>query len=67
MPVLNFKEIPEAHKGSGLQDTFELFARDFLVFMGYTIVVDPSRGADGGSDLIVEEKRTQPTTLCQRP
>lgn len=30
MPILDFKEIPEAHKATGLQDTFELFARDFL-------------------------------------
>ncbi|NOQ77594.1 MAG: hypothetical protein GQ475_07405 [Methylococcaceae bacterium] len=58
MPVLNFKEIPEAHKASGLQDTFELFARDFLLFMGYKIIVDPDRGADGGVDLIVDESRT---------
>ena len=58
MAVLDFKEIPEAHKTSGLQDTFELFARDFLSFMGYKIITDPDRGADGGVDLIVEEKRT---------
>jgi len=58
MPVLDFKEIPEAHKATGLQDTFELFARDFLSFMGYKIITDPDRGADGGVDLIVEEKRT---------
>ncbi|MBQ0398668.1 restriction endonuclease [Providencia rettgeri] len=58
MPVLDFKEIPEAHKATGLQDTFELFARDFLLFMGYKIITDPDRGADGGVDLIVEEKRT---------
>lgn len=30
MPVLDFKEIPEAHKATGFQDTFELFARYFL-------------------------------------
>lgn len=58
MPVLDFKEIPEAHKATGLQDTFELFARDFLSFMGYKIISHPDRGADGGADLIVEEKRT---------
>ncbi len=58
MAILNFKEISEAHKASGLQDTFELFARDFLSFMGYKIVTDPNRGADGGADLVVEEKRT---------
>lgn len=58
MPVLDFKEIPEAHKATGLQDTFELFARDFLSFIGYKIISHPDRGADGGADLIVEEKRT---------
>lgn len=58
MAILDFKEIPEAHKASGMQDTFELFARDFLLFMGYKIITDPDRGADGGVDLIVEEKRT---------
>ena len=57
MSALDFKEIPEAHKGSGLQDTFELFARDFLFYCGYEIVEDPSRGADGGKDLVVIEKR----------
>lgn len=58
MPVLDFKEIPEAHKATGHQDTFELFARDFLFFMGYKIISPPDRGADGGADLIIEEKRT---------
>ncbi|MFA6055269.1 MAG: restriction endonuclease [Thermodesulfovibrionales bacterium] len=58
MPILDFKEIPEAHKATGLQDTFELFARDFLSFMGYKVITDPDRGSDGGVDLIVEEKRT---------
>ncbi len=58
MPVLDFKEIPEAHKATGFQDTFELFARDFLSLIGYKIISHPNRGADGGADLIVEEKRT---------
>lgn len=57
MPAIDFKEIPEAHLGSGLQDTFELFARDFLAYLGYEIKEDPSRGADGGKDLIVIERR----------
>lgn len=39
--VLDFKEIPEANTGSGLQDTFELFTRDFLSFLGYRIIQDP--------------------------
>lgn len=58
MPILEFKEIPEAHIANGLQDTFELFARDFLQFMGYRIIYNPDRGPDGGKDLIVEELRT---------
>lgn len=58
MPVLDFKEIPEAHISEGLQDTFELFSRDFLSFFGYEVVSDPDRGADGGVDLVVQERRT---------
>ncbi|WP_428737437.1 restriction endonuclease [Sulfurimonas sp.] len=57
MPVLDFKEIPEAHIASGKQDTFELFARDFLEYVGYKIISEPDRGADGGKDIIVEEIR----------
>lgn len=53
--VLDFKEIPQANKGTGAQDTFELFTRDFLSFLGYRIVQDPDRGADGKKDLIVDE------------
>lgn len=58
MPVLDFKEIPEAHISDGLQDTFEMFSRDFLSFFGYEVISDPGRGADGGVDLIVQERRT---------
>jgi hypothetical protein len=57
MSAIDFKEIPEAHLGSGLQDTFELFARDFLGHLGYKIEEDPSRGADGGKDIVVIEER----------
>jgi len=57
MPVLDFREIPEANKNSGKQDTFELFARDFLEYLGYSIIHGPDRGADGGKDLIVKEIR----------
>lgn len=52
---LDFKEIPQANIGSGLQDTFELFTRDFLQYLGYRIVSNPDRGADGKKDLIVDE------------
>lgn len=56
--LIDFTEIPIANSGKGDQDTFELFARDFLKQMGFTIVEDPSRGADGGKDIIVTETRT---------
>jgi hypothetical protein len=58
MAALDFREIPEAHLGSGLQDTFELFARDFLSFVGYQVQGSPSRGADGGKDVVVVERRS---------
>lgn len=57
MALLNFKEIPEAGKASGHQDTFELFGREVLELLGFKIIQGPSRGADGGKDLIVEEVR----------
>jgi hypothetical protein len=57
MPVLDFREIPEAHLATGHQDRFELFARDFLEYLGYGIVESPSRGSDGGKDLIVLDVR----------
>lgn len=53
--ILDFKEIPEANKGGGLQDTFELFAREFLKSRGYRVISDPNRGPDGKVDFIVEE------------
>jgi hypothetical protein len=58
MPQLNFKEIPQANIPSGEQDTFELFARDFLELFGFKALSGPDRGADLGRDLIVQETRT---------
>jgi hypothetical protein len=57
MPVLDFKEIPEANAADGKQDSFELFARDFLQSLGYKILEGPDRGIDGGRDIIVLEVR----------
>ncbi|MGP1677270.1 MAG: restriction endonuclease [Burkholderiales bacterium] len=57
MPVFDFKEIPTAASGAS-RDQFELFAREFLEFMGFTVLVGPDRGTDAGRDLIVEELRT---------
>lgn len=55
--ILDFTEIPKANTGDGYQDTFELFARDFLELLGYEIFQHPDRGADGKKDLIVIESR----------
>ena len=53
--ILDFKEIPAANGNDGLQDTFELFTRDLLQYLGYRIIENPDRGADSKRDLIVEE------------
>ena len=55
--IINFTEIPVANSGSGLQDTFEMFARDFLQELGYIIVSGPDRGPDNQKDLIIDEVR----------
>jgi hypothetical protein len=55
--LIDFREIPKANTGNGDQDTFELFARDFLSVYGYEVVVEPSRGADGGQDIKIKETR----------
>ncbi len=57
MPQLDFKEIAQANVASGEQDTFELFARDFLELLGYKALSGPDRGSDLGRDLIVLETR----------
>jgi len=53
--IIDFTEIPQANVPNGQQDKFELFAREFLNYMGYRIIEEPSRGADGGKDLVVDE------------
>jgi hypothetical protein len=58
MALIDFKEIPKANGGCGSQDAFELFARDFFETLEFQIEEDPDRGADGGRDLIIIEKRT---------
>jgi hypothetical protein len=55
MPAIDFTEIPPANSRDGSQDTFELFARDFLAALGFNIEEGPSRGADRGKDLLVCE------------
>ncbi len=58
--MIDFTEIPKANTGSGDQDTYEKFCRDFLHELGFSIIQEPSRGADGGMDLKVEEMRKGP-------
>ncbi|MBB2754540.1 UNVERIFIED_ORG: hypothetical protein GGI57_005275 [Rhizobium aethiopicum] len=55
--MLDFTEIPGAGGGPN-RDRFELFAREFLRLLAFEIVEGPNRGADGGADLIVREKRS---------
>jgi len=55
MPILDFKEIPEAHLASGKQDSFELFARDYFEYCSYDIIEGPDRGVDEGRDIIIKE------------
>lgn len=57
MSIIDFTEIPRANISSGEQDAFELFSRDLLDHLGYKILSEPSRGPDGGVDIIVEESR----------
>jgi hypothetical protein len=59
MAILKLTEIPNAQSGPE-RDQFELFAREFLHYAGFQILEHPSRGADAGADLIVEETRTGP-------
>lgn len=54
--MIDFREIPKANQGPET-DTFELFARDFLKQIGYVIIENPARGADGGADMIVKDIR----------
>jgi hypothetical protein len=58
MPLLDFSEISRADIANGAQDTFEMFAREFLELFGFRTVSGPDRGADLGRDLVVEERRT---------
>lgn len=58
MAALDFKEIAQANLGSGSQDSFELFTRDFLEFLGYKIVLALRGEQIGGKDVVVEEQRT---------
>ena len=58
MPAVDFREIVLTNDGPGLQDSWELFARDFLAMLGFEVEQGPDRGADSGRDLVVLERRT---------
>ncbi len=53
--IIDFKEIPVANGSEGEQDRFEQFACDFFETCQYSIEYRPSRGPDGGKDLIIKE------------
>ena len=55
MPILDFKEIAEAHIPNGKQDTFEMFCQQVLQHLGFSIESVPDRGPDGGKDLLCIE------------
>ena len=52
---LNFKEIPKSNLNNRLQDSFVLFAHEFLQYLGYHIVSDTNEITCGGTEFIVEE------------
>lgn len=64
--LINFNEIPSQSDSQQLSDSFELFARDFLQNLGFEIVSDPNRGADGKKDLIIKEIRQSTTGLAKK-
>lgn len=52
VPRIDFKEIPSPTFESQDRDLFEKFCREFLIeILGFTIISDPCRGADGGIDI----------------
>lgn len=53
--TIDFTEIPPANSSDGKQDRFELFAREMLKTIGFEILEQPDRGADGGKDILVSE------------
>lgn len=58
MPTLDLTEIPSPRDGMKGFDAFELFAREFLEFLGFKVISQPARGPDGGKDLVVKEVRS---------
>lgn len=55
MALIDFTDIPPANADRKDQNIFEMFARDFFWSLSYKIEAGPSRGPDGGKDLIVIE------------
>lgn len=57
MALVDFEEIPSSKGGQPGQDSWVLFAREYLSAIGLTIESGPDRGPDSGRDLLVIEKR----------
>lgn len=56
MAQVDLREIPAIEPAGASGTHFELFARDFLSGMGFTVIEGPDRGQDDGRDLLVEEQ-----------
>lgn len=46
-------------------ESWEFFATDFLISLGYTVIQYPSRGADGGMDALVEVNKNKYLVSCK--
>jgi len=56
LAAIDFTEIASATSGAE-RDEWELFVRELLEMVGFSIEVDPDRGADGGRDMVAVESR----------
>lgn len=65
-PMIDLTEIPSARGGSEAQESFELFAREFLEAIGFDCVSGPDRGADDGKDLLILEHLRGPVSVHTR-
>lgn len=57
--MIDWTEVPDG-------ETWELFARDFLVSLGMAVIAEPARGADGGRDILMAETMKGEVTQSTR-
>jgi Restriction endonuclease len=67
MSVLNFKEIESSKEAGADLDKFEKFAREFFAQVcGYKIEIEPTRGPDGGVDILaIKPDKTRALISCK--